>query len=62
MDVCKNHEERMSIQVRQLTNENKKMFSELKEAQSQVADLTKQLINYEKDKRSLAVINVILYR
>ncbi|XP_012281371.2 growth arrest-specific protein 8 [Orussus abietinus] len=53
MEVMKNHEERMKKQVRETTGENKKFSAELKTAQEQVADLSRQLANYEKDKLSL---------
>lgn len=55
MEIMKNHEVRLVKQVQQLTNENKKYSVDLKEAQGQVTDLSRQLSNYEKDKQCLAV-------
>ncbi|KAK2586149.1 hypothetical protein KPH14_001417 [Odynerus spinipes] len=54
MEVMKNNEERMKKQVRELTAENKKYSTELKSLQEKVADYTRQLVNYEKDKRCLS--------
>lgn len=51
----KNHEERMTKQVREVTSENKKHSEELKKAQNQINDLTRRLTNYEKDKQLLNV-------
>ena len=53
----KNNEERMKKQVRELTAENKKISTELKTAEEQVSEYSRQLINYEKDKQCLAVSN-----
>lgn len=51
----KNHEERMTKQVREVTNENKNHYEELKQAQNKNSDLTRRLTNYEKDKQLLIV-------
>ncbi|XP_011311337.1 growth arrest-specific protein 8 [Fopius arisanus] len=53
MEVMKNHEERMKKQVRESVTENKRLSTSLKECEEQVADLTRQLTNYEKDKSCL---------
>ena len=55
MEVIKSHEERMMKQVREATSENKKYCAELKQAQDQIADLSRRLTNYEKDKQLLTV-------
>ncbi|XP_015600948.1 dynein regulatory complex subunit 4 isoform X2 [Cephus cinctus] len=54
MEVMKNHEERMKKQVRELSSENKKFSADLKIAQEQVTENSRQLVNYEKDKVCLA--------
>lgn len=56
----KNHEERMTKQVREVTSENKKNFEELKQAKSQISDFTRRLTNYEKDKQLLTVRTKII--
>ncbi|XP_012264546.2 dynein regulatory complex subunit 4 [Athalia rosae] len=53
MEVMKNHEERMKKQVRELSTENKKFQVDLKIAQEQVAEFSRQLLNYNKDKTCL---------
>ncbi|XP_063979832.1 dynein regulatory complex subunit 4 isoform X2 [Diachasmimorpha longicaudata] len=53
MEVMKSSEERMKKQVRELVTENKKLCTNLKEYEEQVADLIRQLTNYEKDKSCL---------
>ncbi|XP_078052904.1 growth arrest specific protein 8 [Augochlora pura] len=53
MEVMRNNEERMKKQVRELTAENKKYSSDLKNLENSVAQLTHQLQNYEKDKQAL---------
>lgn len=55
MELMKNNEERMKKQVRELTAENKKYSIELKTAHEMTAELSRQLVNYEKDKQSLIV-------
>ncbi|XP_046748965.1 dynein regulatory complex subunit 4 [Diprion similis] len=54
MEVMKNHEERMKKQVRELSIENKKIQADLKVAQEQVSEYSRQLLNYNKDKTCLA--------
>lgn len=54
MEIMKHNEERMAKQVRDLTAENKKYSTELKSLQERVADYTRQLTNYEKDKQCLS--------
>lgn len=61
MEVMKNHEERMKKQVRELSIENKKLQADLKLGQEQVAEFSRQLLNYNKDKTCLAVgIRILL--
>lgn len=55
MDVMRSNEERMKKQVRELTAENKKYSTEAKSNEESLANLTRQLANYEKDKHSLIV-------
>ncbi|XP_053594567.1 dynein regulatory complex subunit 4 [Microplitis demolitor] len=54
MEVMKNNEERMKKQVRESISENKKLISDLKSAEEQVVELSRQLTNYEKDKLCLS--------
>ncbi|KAF7410206.1 hypothetical protein HZH68_004587 [Vespula germanica] len=54
MEVMKNNEDRMKKQVRELTAENKQFSTELKSLREKVADYTRQLVNYEKDKQCLS--------
>ncbi|KAL0114139.1 hypothetical protein PUN28_011443 [Cardiocondyla obscurior] len=53
MEVMRNSEERIKKQVRELTTENKKYSADLKTSQEMVAELNRQLANYEKDKQCL---------
>ncbi|XP_015119121.1 dynein regulatory complex subunit 4 isoform X2 [Diachasma alloeum] len=53
MEIMKNNEERMKKQVRESVTENKKLCINLKECEEHVADLIRQLTNYEKDKSCL---------
>lgn len=55
MEVLRKQNERMTKQVADLTNENRKLAEPLKRAQASVAEYKRQLQNYEKDKISLAV-------
>lgn len=55
MEMMRNNEERMKKQVRELTVENKKYSTDLKALQETVAELNRQLANYEKDKQCLVV-------
>lgn len=55
MEMMRNNEERMKKQVRELTVENKKYSTDLKVLQETVAELNRQLANYEKDKQCLVV-------
>lgn len=61
MEVMKNNEERMKKQVRESISENKKLISDLKSAEEQVVELSRQLTNYEKDKLCLSVIIKFIY-
>ncbi|XP_046815566.1 dynein regulatory complex subunit 4-like [Vespa crabro] len=54
MEQMKNNEDRMKKQVRELTVENKQFSTELKSLREKVADYTRQLVNYEKDKQCLS--------
>lgn len=54
MEAIKINEERMKKQVRVLTCENKKLLTDLKNAEEQVNELTRQLTYYRKDKICLA--------
>ncbi|XP_035736213.1 dynein regulatory complex subunit 4-like [Vespa mandarinia] len=54
MELMKNNEDRMKKQVRELTVENKQFSTELKSLREKVADYTRQLVNYEKDKQCLS--------
>ncbi|KAL2716507.1 dynein regulatory complex subunit 4-like [Vespula squamosa] len=54
MELMKNNEDRMKKQVRELTAENKQFSTELKSLREKVADYTRQLVNYEKDKQCLS--------
>lgn len=55
MAEVKKNEDRMEKKLREVTNENKKLVQPLEDAQEQVAELQRQLANYEKDKVSLNV-------
>ncbi|XP_047347345.1 dynein regulatory complex subunit 4 [Vespa velutina] len=54
MELMKNNEDRMKKQVRELTVENKQFSTELKSLREKIADYTRQLVNYEKDKQCLS--------
>ena len=51
----KKKEERMEKQMNEIQLENKRLKEPLEKAKEEVAELTRQLANYEKDKASLAV-------
>lgn len=53
--MLRKHNERMTKQVSDLTQENRKLVEPLKQAQAEVDEYKRQLQNYEKDKMSLAV-------
>lgn len=53
MEVLRKQNERMSKQVNDLTNENKRMIEPLAQAKADVVEYKRQLQNYEKDKISL---------
>lgn len=55
MDEMRNNEERMKKQVRELTTENKKYSIDVKSYEESLANFTRQLANYDKDKQSLIV-------
>lgn len=55
MEALRKHNERMTKQVSDLTQENRKLVEPLKQARAEVAEYQRQLQNYEKDKMSLAV-------
>lgn len=55
MDAIKINEERMKKQARELTADNEKRSVDLKVARESVAELDRQLANYEKNKQCLAV-------
>lgn len=55
MEVLRKQNERMAKQVVDLTAENRKLIEPLKQAQADVTEFRRQLVNYEKDKQSLAV-------
>ncbi|XP_074095750.1 growth arrest specific protein 8 [Cotesia typhae] len=54
MEVMKSSEERTKKQARESITENKKLTTDLKSSAEQVAELTRQLTNYEKDKLCLS--------
>ncbi|XP_022910714.2 dynein regulatory complex subunit 4 [Onthophagus taurus] len=54
MEVLRKQNERMSKQVTDLTHENKRLTEPLKQALLDVKEFKRQLVNYEKDKISLA--------
>ncbi|KAF2883119.1 hypothetical protein ILUMI_23060 [Ignelater luminosus] len=54
MEVLRKQNERMAKQVVDLTAENRKLIEPLKQAQADVTEFKRQLVNYEKDKQSLA--------
>nr|XP_022910714.1 growth arrest-specific protein 8 [Onthophagus taurus] len=54
MEVLRKQNERMSKQVTDLTHENKRLTEPLKQALLDVKEYKRQLVNYEKDKISLA--------
>lgn len=58
MEVLRKHNERMTKQVSDLTQENRKLVEPLKQARAEVAEYKRQLQNYEKDKISLAVQSI----
>jgi len=51
----KKKEERMEKEMGEIQMQNKKLVEPLQKAKDDVEDLRKQLVNYEKDKASLAV-------
>lgn len=61
MAKMKDNEERIEKKLKEVSNENKKLTEPLKEAREQVADLQRQLTNYNKDKVSLSVRYYYLY-
>lgn len=54
MEGMRKREEHMEKQLRDVTAENRKLVEPLQQAQAEVAELSRQLRNYEKDKVSLA--------
>ncbi|CAG5075045.1 Similar to GAS8: Dynein regulatory complex subunit 4 (Homo sapiens), partial [Cotesia congregata] len=54
MEVMKSSEDRTKKQARESITENKKLTTDLKSSTEQVAELTRQLTNYEKDKLCLS--------
>lgn len=55
MEMMKNNEERLKKQMREMTTENKTYSADLQVAQETVTELSRQLVNYEKDKQCLTV-------
>lgn len=55
MDVLRNQNQRMSKQVSDLQAQNKALVEPLAQAQRDADEYKRQLVNYEKDKLSLAV-------
>lgn len=55
MATMKQEEEHMEKKVKHVTAENKQLVKPLEEAKKQVADLQRQLSNYNKDKLTLSV-------
>ncbi|XP_017889521.1 dynein regulatory complex subunit 4 [Ceratina calcarata] len=53
MDEMRSNEERIKKQVRELMIENKKYATDVKAHEESLANYTRQLANYEKDKQSL---------
>jgi predicted nuclease with TOPRIM domain len=53
MEDLKKREECMDKQLRDVTAENHKLVEPLQQAQAEVAELNRQMKNYEKDKVSL---------
>jgi len=55
IEEMKKKEERMEKEMGEIQMQNKKLVEPLQKAKDDVEDLRKQLVNYEKDKASLAV-------
>ena len=58
VEEMKKKEERMEKQMNEIQLENKRLKEPLEKAKEEVAELTRQLANYEKDKASLAVSDI----
>lgn len=59
MEELRKQNERMTKQVGDLTIENRKLIDPLKQAQADVKEYKRMLVNYERDKASLTVIFII---
>ena len=55
VEEMKKKEERMEKHMNEIQAENRRLKEPLEKAREEVAELTRQLANYEKDKASLAV-------
>lgn len=55
MEELKSGHERMEKQLREVQGENKRLTEPLKQAQSELTNLQRQLASYEHDKITLAV-------
>lgn len=55
MQVLRNSEEMMEKKLQELKRENKKLVEPLKAYEVECKDLRRRMLNYEKDKQSLAV-------
>ena len=55
VEEMKKKEERNEKQMSEIQAENKRLKEPLEKAKAEVADLKKQLANYQKDKQSLQV-------
>lgn len=53
----KKKEDRLEKQMAEVAAENKRLVEPLQKAKDDVAELHRQLVNYEKDKQLLAVSN-----
>ena len=56
----KKKEERMERQMNEVMAENRRLTEPLQRAREEVEELRRQLANYDKDKRSLAVSSVTI--